>query len=87
MCVCVCVLCREIVKGSHLKPLEKKDTTGHGVFRQPWNTASSGRADVGERGEGEDMSLGRGDIELSQQSFVREWRRLATQPQTQYRYI
>ena len=76
------------MKGSHLRPLEKKDTSGSGGFRQPWNPAAGDRVREGGGGEGEGVSLGgEGGRELSLQSFMREWRRLATQPQEQYRCV
>ncbi|CAI8010334.1 Coiled-coil domain-containing protein 103 [Geodia barretti] len=78
---------REIVKGSHLRPLEKKDTSGRGGFRQPWNPAVSDRGGVEGREEGEEVTLGEGGAEMSLQSFMREWRRLAAQPQDQYRFL
>ena len=80
-------VCREIVKGSHLRPLEKKDTSGRGGFRQPWNPAVSDRGGVEGREEGEEVTLGEGGAEMSLQSFMREWRRLAAQPQDQYRCV
>ena len=83
------ISCREIVKGSHLRPLEQKDTKGTGVFRQPWNTAAhEGNTKDGVRGRGgggESGELGEGGLLLNQQSFVREWRRLTSKPQDQYR--
>ena len=80
--------CREMVKGSNLRPLERKDTRGSGGFRQPWNPAANVIGLGGEGGgEREGVILGEGGTELNLQSFVREWRRLATQPQDQYRYI
>ena len=83
--MCVCVLCREMVKGSHLRPLEKKDKDGGSVLRQPWNAAASDGVTGGEvRGEG--VSLVEGEGEMSLQSFVREWRKLSTHPQDQYKY-
>ena len=73
---------REIVKGSHLRPLEQKDVRGDGGFHQTWNTAACDKKpkDVGESG---DLSAGMTVVNL--QSFVREWRRLASQSQAQYR--
>ena len=72
-----------MVKGSHLRPLEKKDTSRGGGFRQPWNPAAVNDRVVGVGGEG--VELGDGGAELSLQSFMREWRRLANQSQDQYR--
>ena len=82
------ISCREIVKGSHLRPLEQKDTRGSGGFRQPWNTAAreGNTKDTGRGGgEGGSGGLGEGGSVLNQQSFVREWRRQTSQPQDQYR--
>lgn len=74
------------MKGSHLRPLEQKDTKGGGGFRQPWNAAAhEGNDDREEEEEGAVSFRERGTL-LNVQSFLREWRRLKSQPHDQYRY-
>lgn len=83
--------CREIVKGSHLRPLEERDTKGSGGFRQPWNTAACREKTGGGGGEGEGevgvVSLSNSRATLNLQSFMREWRKLSPEPRDQYRYL
>ena len=77
------------MKGSHLKPLEQKDTRGGGGFRQLWNTAvHEGNSREGDRGKRGEVGLGEGcgTTPLNGQMFVRDWRRLKSQPSDQYRY-
>lgn len=78
------------MKGSHLKPLEEKDTKGTGGFRQPWNTAACGKSASDREIVGGDKTMCLDeDTErvLNMQDFVREWRKLASQSLKQYRYI
>ena len=41
----ICLLIRDIVKASHLKPLEKDDRLTDMKFTQPWNTQASKKKD------------------------------------------
>ena len=77
--------CRDIVKASHLSPLDRQDILGSASQRQPWNP-------VAHRGEEEGVGGIRGGgqgwcvsgLPKSVQEFKREWRKLKQSPEHQY---
>ena len=70
---------RDIVKASHLNPLERKDILSDGSRKQPWNAVTSAPVRDGGGGGcegGEARLLGREGRPGNVQEFTREWRRL-----------
>lgn len=59
---------KDIVKASHIKPLEKGDKMDSIVFNQPWNIAAAKK--LKRRGQNED---GRNS---SEQEYSKEWTRV-----------
>ena len=75
--------CRDIVKASHLAPLEHKDIAG-GPFKQPWNTVAGGHiTSVSDEMSQEEKE--RVKVPSTSQELVREWRRLRGSSSDRYK--
>lgn len=76
---------RDIVKASHLKPLEKGDKMESVQFNQPWNVAAA------KKSETEQSEMGQIDknknIPKTGQEFVQYWRRYLKSLGDQYIYL
>ncbi|CAG2217782.1 Coiled-coil domain-containing protein 103 [Mytilus edulis] len=76
---------RDIVKASHLKPLEKGDKMESVQFNQPWNVAAA------KNSETEQSEMGQIDknknIPKTGQEFVQYWRRYLKSLGEQYIYL
>ncbi|XP_067685678.1 coiled-coil domain-containing protein 103-like [Haliotis asinina] len=66
---------KEIVKASHLKPLEKGDKI-EGKFAQPWNMHADKKKHVPHSKDSE-TNEGKTRVPQNSQEFVREWRKLS----------
>jgi len=75
---------RDIVKASHLQPLEKKDLTGVTPGRQPWNVVSS-TGGVHPTPSSTDQLTVTENKPRNCQEFLREWRRLGDDMAAKYR--
>ena len=72
--------CRDIVKASHLQPLDRADIIG-GSRHQPWNPIIS---DGSQSKEGVANLCGSGPP-TSGQEFIRQWRQLQRRSHDQYK--
>lgn len=75
---------RDIVKASHLSPLDRKDIVDS-KRNQPWNSVAHGSSTLEENHAAEDAtppSIGAG-IVSNVQDFTRQWRRLSREPKPQ----
>ncbi|XP_052813841.1 coiled-coil domain-containing protein 103-like [Mya arenaria] len=77
---------RDIVKASHLKPLEKEDKLTDIKFIQPWNSQANKRQEDGNKKATEDIPKGK-EYPTSGQAFIREWRRFNKDTTQQYDYL
>lgn len=76
------------MKGSHLTPLEKKDTRGGGDrFHQPWNPVAGSGGREAEEEEEEQVDFQEAGREMNIQSFMRLWKKLVPGTLDQYRYL
>lgn len=72
---------RDIVKASHLQPLERKDIT-NGDRKQPWNISCSSMIYSDEITD--KLTEGCGPP-TNAQELIRQWRRYRDNPQEQYK--
>ena len=73
---------RDIVKASHIQPLDRKDIVG-GSRNQPWNSVSTSAKETTDGTVTAGLLKGCG-LPSSTQEFIREWRRLKGNEQQQY---
>ena len=77
---------RDIVKASHLNPLDRDDITGRKGRKQPWNPlASTAGPGVGCVYTGHHANVPYKPPNI--QGFIREWRRVKSSPPEQYQYV
>lgn len=85
------VVCRDIVKASHLTCLDHDDITGRKERKQPWNPAVS--SSCGEEipdchGNTDPAPPASADAKpVTVQKFMREWKNLKGSPQEQYLWV
>lgn len=77
---------RDIVKASHIKPLEKGDKMDSVTFNQPWNIAATKNSDNSEKQTTGEIGQSK-NIPKSGQEFVQYWRRYLKSLGDQYAYL
>jgi len=80
---CTNCTCRDIVKASHLSPLDRQDIAGVSL-KKTWNPVAHRMKEGGEVGEVEGESLHTSRLPQNIQEFTREWRKLKQSPEQQY---
>ena len=74
---------RDIVKASHLSPLDRQDIAGASL-KKPWNPVAHRTGDSGGGGDVEEGSPRTPGQPQNIQEFTRQWRKLKQSPEQQY---
>ncbi|XP_033728877.1 coiled-coil domain-containing protein 103-like [Pecten maximus] len=78
---------QDIVKASHLKPLEKGDNLNNIVFDQPWNSHAIKMKNAAPlKSTGSDLQQAN-NLPKNGQEFARDWRRHHKTVESQYDYL
>ncbi|KAL4221598.1 hypothetical protein ACF0H5_019855 [Mactra antiquata] len=77
---------RDIVKASHLKPLEQDDRLTNVKFTQPWNSSCTKKENTANKPDHENLPKEK-EYPTTSQTFIREWRKLNKDMSLQYQYL